>query len=212
MVAESEDTEEIYERAGFDSQVGYGSSPAVIVVDLQTGFTDPDHPLGGDLMSVIDKTNVLLEAAHDSDVPVVLSRIVVRHPDGHDLGIWGEKAPAIKLLEEGSEWTNIDPTLDVRERDYILDKRQASVFHQTELNSMLNYWGIDTVVVTGCTTSGCVRASVVDACSHGYRTIVPSDAVGDRASGPHEANLFDMNAKYGDVMTTEKVRQYLLSI
>lgn len=212
MTVTNDATDRIYERAGFNSELGYGDSPALIVVDLQTGFTNPEHALGGELTEVIDSTNDLLAAAHDADIPVILSRIVVRHPNGDDLGMWGEKAPKLKSLKEDSEWTEIEPALDVHSTDYILDKRQASVFHQTELESMLSYWGIDTVIVTGTTTSGCVRASVVDACSHGYRAIVPSEAVGDRALDPHEANLFDMNAKYGDVTTAADVVQYLQSI
>lgn len=211
MPVENE-TEQIYEQAGFDHQVGYGDSPAVIVVDLQNGFTDPDHPLGGDLTGVLNHTNTLIESAHSSGIPVVFSRIVVRHPDGDDLGSWGEKAPKLELLRENSEWTEIDTALNIQKQDYILDKRQASVFHQTELDSMLTYWGIDTVIVTGCTTSGCVRASVVDACSHGYYTIVPEEAVGDRSPEPHEANIFDMNAKYADVKDTTDVKDYLSSV
>jgi len=205
----AEDTERIYERAGMDNLMGYGDSPVVLVVDLQTGFTDPDCPLGGDLTAVVDRTNRLLDAAHGNDVPVVFTRIVTAHPDAADLGTWADKIPTLDVLEAGSEWADIDPRLSRAEDDYVLDKKQASAFHETELDSMLAAWGVDTVVISGCTTSGCIRASAVDACAHGFRPIVPEGSVGDRATEPHEANLFDIHSKYGDVRPVEEVADYL---
>jgi nicotinamidase-related amidase len=207
----TEDKEAIYERADMDNRVGYGDDPALLVVDLQTGFTDPENPLGGDLTQVVERTNRLLSAAHEGDVSVVFTRIVTTHEAGHDYGIWLEKIPALDTLRAGSEWVEIDPRLERESGDHVLDKRQASAFHETELDSMLGYLGVDTCVVTGCTTSGCIRASAVDACAHGYRCIVPEEAVGDRALEPHEANLFDINAKYGDVRPVSEVEDYLAS-
>jgi maleamate amidohydrolase len=199
----------VYERAGMDERVGYGDRPALLVVDLQRGFTDAANPLGGDLTDVVERTNRLLDAAHARGVPVVCTRIVTTHPTGADFGIWGEKIPRLDTLAAGSEWVELDDRLAVDEGDHTLDKRQASAFHGTELASMLVAWGIDTLVAAGCTTSGCVRASVVDACAAGYRAVVPAEAVGDRATDPHEANLFDMNAKYADVRPVEEVVSYL---
>ncbi|MFC6734170.1 MULTISPECIES: isochorismatase family protein [unclassified Haladaptatus] len=201
--------EAVYERASMDNSVGYGERPAVLVVDLQKGFTDPENPLGGDLSGVLDRTNAILGAAHAADVPVVHTRIVSSHPTCADMGIWQEKIPRLDTLAAGSEWVELDERLAVADDDHVLDKRQASGFHETELNSMLVAWGVDTLIVTGCTTSGCIRASVVDACAHGYRTIVPAEAVGDRSAAPHDANLFDMNAKYADVRPVEEVVEYL---
>ncbi|WP_416841420.1 isochorismatase family protein [Haloferax sp. DFSO52] len=206
----SADKRATYERASMDTRVGYGDHPALLVVDLQKGFTDPENPLGGDLTAVVERTNRLLEAAHDNDVPVVFTRIVTSHENGSDYGIWMEKIPRLDTLVVGSQWVEIDDRLAVADTDHILDKRQASGFHGTELSSMLVAWGIDTLVVTGCTTSGCIRASVVDACANGYRTIVPEEAVGDRAIEPHESNLFDMNAKYADVRPVDEVVSYLI--
>lgn len=205
----SENKRAVYERADMDNQVGYGREPALLIVDLQTGFTDPENPLGGDLTGVVDRTNRLLDTAHESDVPVVFTRIVTKHEDTRDLGVWGEKIPSLATLQAGGQWVDIDPRLHVGDDDHILDKRQASAYHETELDSMLNYFEVDTVVVTGCTTSGCIRATAVDACSHGYYTIVPEGAVGDRAREPHEANLFDINAKYGDVRPVDEVVDHL---
>ncbi|AUV81941.1 isochorismatase [Salinigranum rubrum] len=205
----SDATQAVYERASMDTRVGYGSDPVLVVVDLQVGFTDPENPLGGDLTGVIERTNDLLDAAHASDVPVVFTRIVSTHPDHADFGIWQEKIPRLDTLTAGSKWVDIDERLSLENGDHVLDKRQASAFHETELGSMLVAWGVDTVVVTGCTTSGCIRATVVDACAHGYRTVVPGEAVGDRAPEPHESNVFDMDAKYADVRPTDEVAEYL---
>jgi nicotinamidase-related amidase len=205
----SDATRAVYERASMDTRVGYGTSPALVVVDLQRGFTDPHNPLGGDLAGVVERTNDLLDAAHDSQVPVVVTRIVSSHPDHADFGIWQEKIPRLDTLTRGSNWVEVDERLALDRDDHVLDKRQASAFHETELASMLVAWGVDTVVVTGCTTSGCVRATVVDACAHGYRTVVPGEAVGDRAPEPHESNVFDMDAKYADVRPVGEVADYL---
>lgn len=207
----SRDKQAIYERAEMDNRVGYGETPALVVVDLQTGFTDPQNPLGGDLTDVVERTNVLVDAAREGGVPVVFTRIVTKHEDTKDLGVWGEKIPSLETLRADGEWVDIDPRLDVDDDDHVLDKRQASAFHETELDSMFTRQRVDTAVITGCTTSGCIRATAVDACSHGYYTIVPEEAVGDRARDPHEANLFDINAKYGDVRPVDEVVDYLAS-
>jgi nicotinamidase-related amidase len=211
-MTERTEKQAVYERATMDNRVGYGNDPALLVVDLQEGFTDNENPLGGDLTGVIEQTNVLLDATHNGNVPVVFTRIVFTHPEGYDYGVWLEKVPALNTLRAKSKWTEIDDRLYLSENDHVLDKRQASAFHETELDSMLTYIGIDTVVVAGCTTSGCVRASALDACQHGYRTIIPEKAVGDRADEPHEANLFDINAKYGDVRPVSEVADYLASV
>lgn len=203
------DKQAVYERAEMDNQIGYGDAPVLIVVDLQTGFTDPENPLGGDLSGVVERTNTLIDAAHEGGIPVVFTRIVTKHEDLRDLGVWGEKIPSLETLHVAGDWVDIDPRLNVAPDDHILDKRQASAFHETELDSMLAHATVDTAIVTGCTTSGCIRATAVDACSHGYYTIVPEGAVGDRAREPHEANLFDINAKYGDVRPVPEVADYL---
>lgn len=208
-MSEPDETQQIYERAGMDNLIGYGDSPVLIVVDLQQGFTDPDCPLGGDLTSVVEQTNMLLDAAHDDDVPVVVTRIVTEHPDAADLGVWVKKIPTLAVLEAGSDWVELDDRLHVEGTDYILTKKQASALHETELDSMLSAWGIDTAVISGCTTSGCIRATAVDTCSHGYHTIVPEESVGDRAVEPHEANLFDIHSKYGDIRPVDEVVDYL---
>lgn len=202
--------ESIYERAQMDdARVGYGRSPAVIAIDLQYGETDTESPMGSDLASVIDRTNELVDIAHERDVPVFWTRVVYRHPDVADAGLWIKKIPALAEWKPGTRWVEIDDRCHVGDGDHILDKRHASSFHGTELDSMLTAMGCDTLVVTGCSTSGCVRSTVDDSSAHGYRTIVPETCVGDRSQEQHEAHLWDLDRKFADVEPIESVKEYL---
>lgn len=202
------DTEEIYEESGITGDIGFGDSPAIVVIDLQTAFTDPACSLGSDLDGTVEANADLLETAREHDVPIYFTRCVYRD-DARDGAIFAEKIPSTAELTRDSEWLEIDPRLDPSDGDHIVEKQQPSGFFDTELDTMLTYEGIDTTVITGATTSGCVRATVVDACSHGYRPIVPEECVGDRAEDPHEANLFDMDSKYADVMGLGDVKTRL---
>jgi nicotinamidase-related amidase len=202
------DTEEIYEESGITGDIGFGDSPAIVVIDLQTAFTDPACSLGSDLDGTVKANADLLETAREHDVPIYFTRCVYRD-DARDGAIFAEKIPSTAELTRDSEWLEIDPRLDPSDGDHIVEKQQPSGFFDTELDTMLTYEGIDTTVITGATTSGCVRATVVDACSHGYRPIVPEECVGDRAEDPHEANLFDMDSKYADVMDLEDVKRMI---
>jgi nicotinamidase-related amidase len=208
----SEETEQTYDRAGLGNQIGYGDRPAVIVVDLQKGFTDPESPIGGDLSSQVAASNRLIRAARGSNVPVTFTQVGSRHPEGADFGVWREKVDSLDILQHGTRWVEFDDDLEVEPTDYVVEKRQASGFHETTMNSLLTQWSIDTVVVTGCSTSGCVRATVVDAMANGYRPVVAEGAVGDRVPEPHESNLFDMNEKYADVRPVDEVVSYLESV
>lgn len=205
----SEEREKIYERAGMKDQFGYGDSPALVAVDFQEGMTNPENPLGAQLGGMIEQNNRLVEAAHENDVPVIWTRVVYTHPEAADGGIWPEKIEPLKTLQSGSRWVELDDRCAVDGDDYVLEKKHASAFHETELKSMLTAWGIDTVITTGCTTSGCVRASVIDACANGYRVIVPAEGVDDRSSEQHDANIYDMDAKYADVRPIDEVLTYL---
>ncbi|SIR94020.1 Nicotinamidase-related amidase [Haladaptatus litoreus] len=207
-----ESREEIYEHAGMtENPIGFGERPAIVVVDIQNGMTDPDNPLGSVLPEMVEYANEVVRAGHEADVPVVFTRTVTKHPDAADMGVFAEKIPALKTLQDETEWTEIDNRMDVDEADHILDKQQQSAFHGTELHSMLTTLGVDTLVVLGCSTSGCVRATVFDAVANGFRTIVPVEAVGDRSTEQHEANLFDMGAKNADVISTADVLDYFHS-
>ena len=204
------DREAVYSEARMeDKRVGYGEWPAIVVIDLQYGETDEEYPMGSDLSAVIEATNELVDVAHAKDVPVVWTRVVYTHPDAADGGIWPEKIEPLKTLQAGSRWVELDDRCAVGGDDHVLEKKHASAFHDTELGAMLTAWGIDTTIVTGCTTSGCVRASVIDACANGYRVVVPEESVDDRSDEQHDANLYDMDAKYADVRPTEEVIAYL---
>jgi maleamate amidohydrolase len=195
----SDSIDDIYEDAGITGEIGFGDSPAIIVVDLQTAFTDPACSLGSELDKTVEASAELLGVAREENIPVFFTQCVYRD-DTRDGAVFAEKIPSTKELTRDSPWLEIDPRLAPTEDDHIIEKQQPSGFFKTELDTMLTYEGIDTAVVTGATTSGCVRATVVDACSHGYRPIVPVECVGDRAEDPHKANLFDMGSKYADLM------------
>jgi N-formylmaleamate deformylase len=199
-----------YRRAQFGTRIGYGMLPAVIVVDLQVGFTDPVRStLAGDLAEVIAASNRVVAAARNAGAPVIHTVVGYDPNRPEDAGLWAKKAPSLFQLALGGPMVELDSRLDRRPDDLVLVKKYASAFFGTHLASMLTAQRIDTAIVTGCTTSGCVRATVMDALFHGFRPIVPAEAVGDRAPEPHEANLFDIDSKYGDVVSVAEAVAYL---
>jgi len=196
---------------GFGSRVGFGQRPALLVIDLQTGFTDLRSPLAGELDAQVAATNALLEPARAAGIPVIFSTVAY-DAELQEAGIWIRKIPANRWLVEGSEWVQVDARLEQRPEEMTLVKKYASCFFGTDLAARLVSRGIDTLVIAGCTTSGCVRATAVDACSYGFRTVVVEDAVGDRAALPHAASLFDIDAKYGDVVALADAAGYLTGL
>ena len=197
---------EIYARQGFAQRIGLGLAPAVIVVDFVLSFTDPAHFGGGNIDQAIVQTTHLLALARAKGWPVAHTRVVYAD-DGSDCGAFVRKVPPLATLTESSELSQIVPEVAPLPGELVVRKRQASAFFATGLADWLACRRVDTALVAGCTTSGCVRATVVDACSHNFRTIVLTDCVGDRAIGPHEANLFDMGQKYADLMTIAQLRE-----
>ena len=202
---------EIYARAGLGQTFRLGERPAVVVVDFSCGFTDPDCTLGADLTPQVEATRRLLDAARDKGLPVIFTTIGFE-PSGKDGGLWLEKVPALGLLELGGRWVDIDPRLGRRDDEPIVLKKGASGFFGTNLASILVSQRVDTVVLCGATTSGCIRATAIDLLQYGWPAIVPRDCVGDRAQAPHEANLFDIQAKYADVVSLEHALGYLESV
>jgi maleamate amidohydrolase len=196
---------DIYRRQGFARTMGLGQAPAVVVVDFVKGFTDPAHFGGGNIGEAIGRTVELLALVRARGWPVAHSRVVYAD-DGADAGAFALKVPPLLGLTESSPLSQIVPELAPARGELVIRKRQPSAFFGTELAGWLAFRRVDTVLVAGCTTSGCVRATVVDSCSHSFRTVVVTDCVGDRALGPHEANLFDMGQKYADLMTLEELR------
>lgn len=175
---------------------------AVLVVDLIRGFTDPAFPAGADLGEVVRHTRRVLDAARAAGNPVIHTSIVFT-PLHLDHSVWLRKMPAMRGLVEGSPWTLPDERLAVRADEPLLYKQAASAFTGTGLAALLAGLGCDSLIVCGATTSGCVRATVVDACMAGWPTFVPRQCVGDRALAPHEASLFDIQAKYGELIDVE---------
>jgi len=201
----------LYGQRGLAGRVGYGQRPAVIAVDYILGFTDPASPLHGDLEGPLAHTVRILEAARQSSVPVIFTTVEY-DPGMLDAGLFPKKVPSLKWLVAGTRWVELDPRLGRQAGEILIRKKYASAFFGTELASTLSAQGIDTLIITGCTTSGCVRATAVDALQYGLHAIVPVEAVGDRAQGPHEANLFDIDAKYGDVVPVAEVLDYLENV
>lgn len=183
--------------------VGRGHRPALLVVDASLGFTDPASPLGAEFGPEIGRIADLMAEAHRRGWPVFLSTVVYRAPD--QARVFRDKLPDLNLLAEGSRWVEIDPRLPVGIADRVFEKTHASTFHGTELDRWLREADVDTVIVTGFTTSGCVRASAVDALQHDYRTLVVSDAVGDRDGPAHAASLRDLGLKYADVVDADSL-------
>ena len=195
---------DIYARQGFAQKIGLGVAPALVMVDFVLGFTDPAHFGGGNINEAIDNTVGLLAFARKHGWPIAHTRVVYAD-DGSDAGAFTRKAPGLLKLTETSPLSQIVDALRPIPGELVLRKRQASAFFGTEFSSWLLWNRVDTLCVTGCTTSGCVRATVVDAVAHNLRTIVVTDGVGDRALGPHEANLFDMGQKYADLMSAAEI-------
>jgi nicotinamidase-related amidase len=198
------DAREIYSRSGIGGRVGLGERPAVLVVDFQNGFTDPSNPLGGNLDEVVAATSTLLGVARARALPVAFTAVEFQESQ-RDRLVWLRKMPGLATLAAGSRWCEIDARVKPAQGEPVFGKQAASAFFGTSLVAFLASCAVDSLIVTGCVTSGCVRATVVDAVSWGYRTVVVADCVGDRASAPHAANMFDMESKYADVESLDTV-------
>jgi maleamate amidohydrolase len=208
---DSVSTARAYDRAGFGRPVERGSRPVVVVVDFSYGFTDPQYPTGADMSGPVLATARLLEVARTGGVPVVFTTIAYDPGQLRSLA-WLKKATGMAALELGSRLVEIDQRLAPLTDEHLVVKTGASAFFGTALASYLASVRADTVIVAGATTSGCVRATVVDAVQYGYPTLVPRDCVADRAPAPHEASLFDINEKYGDVVDLDDVLAYLQAL
>jgi maleamate amidohydrolase len=203
---------EFFAQRGFGQKLGFGLRPALLIVDMVKAFTNPEMPLGANLDSQIEAIQRLLRSAHDQQVPVIFSTVAYEDENLRDAGIFGRKQKGSATLRAGTESVRVDPRLDFRACDSLLVKKYASCFFGTDLVSRLLTRQVDTLVITGCTTSGCVRASAVDACQIGFRPMVVREAVGDRSQSAHEQSLFDLNAKYADVVSLEETLQYFQTL
>jgi nicotinamidase-related amidase len=206
-----EQAHEVYKAARLGESVTLGERPAVLVVDFSCGFTDPECALGSDLTVEVEATKGLLDVARARGLPVIFTTIGFE-PNRKDGALWLQKVPTLGDLEVGGHWVDIDARLERRDDETVIVKKGASAFFGTNLTAILVSQRVDTVVLCGATTSGCIRATAVDLLQNGFPTLVPRECVGDRAQAPHEANLFDIQAKYADVVSADDAIGYLESV
>ena len=201
-----------FEERGLTRELGFGQRPAVLAIDLVNAFTDPRLPFGSDLDAVVEQARRVLDLGRRTGAPVLFTTVAYERPDLADAGLWALKVPASATLRAGSPEVELDGRLERREGESILLKKYASAFFGTDLVSRLNALRVDTLVLVGCTTSGCVRATAVDAIQNGFRPIVVREAVGDRDPAAHEQSLLDLQAKYADVVSADSVLVQLASV
>lgn len=192
---------------GFGGAVGFGSRPAVVVVDLNRGFTDPSSPLACALDDVLVAVRELLDVARGASVPVFFTTVVYDDVGEAAAAVFLRKVPALRTCAPGTPWVEIDPALGRLPSEPVIEKSGASAFFGTPFSAMLA--GRDTLIVAGASTSGCVRATVVDALQHGLAPIVPRECVGDRSAAAHEQSLADIAGRYGDVLGLAEVARAL---
>ena len=195
------------------ARFGFGDKPAIVNVDLQVAYTRvgefvtayETHP------RQLEYVNQLAALARERRLPVVWTHVAYLE-SAEDCGVWGTRSDtpdSLQNIKRGSRRAQLDDRLVVDPRDIVINKRMASAFFETQLASLLVWHKVDTVIVTGGSTSGCVRATVVDSLSHGYRTIVPEECVADKHESPHFANLYDMALKYADVVPVAEVLAFM---
>jgi maleamate amidohydrolase len=197
----------------WDNRLGFGRKTALIVIDLLQGYTLKGAPLfAPGVVKAVSEMPELLRLARQKKMPVIHTRVFYNPSDFIDGGVWIRKAPVLKSLVPGNKYAEFCKGVEPRKDELVITKNYASAFFGTSLAATLTAAGIDTLMITGCTTSGCIRASAVDAVQNGFRPIVVRECVGDRHDGPHEANLFDINAKYGDVISKAEALRYIRSL
>lgn len=195
-------------RGAFDGNLGFGDRPALILVDFVQAYFDEASPLYAGVEDALASALRVRSAARNADIPVFYTNVVYR-PGGADGGVFFRKVPALDAFVAGNPLGAWPEGLEPAADEFVISKQYPSAFFGTSLASTLTSNGIDTLIITGLTTSGCIRATCIDAVSHGFIPIVVRDACGDRHEAPHEANLFDMNAKYGDVVGESVVVDHL---
>ncbi|MER0040473.1 N-carbamoylsarcosine amidohydrolase [Pseudomonas sp. MGal98] len=191
-------------------RIGFGARPALLMIDFMQGYTTPGAPLyAPGVVSAVEQSVALLEAARRLGIALVHSNIRYQAAGCADGGMWVRKAPVMKDMVDGNPLAEFCVPVAPLPGEQVVTKQYASVFFGTSLAAQLHAQGIDTLILAGCSTSGCIRASAVDGVQHGFRTIVVRDCVGDRHQAPHEANLFDIDSKYGDVVSLQETLSYL---
>lgn len=186
---------------------GLGSHPALLIVDMVNGFTDPDCPLGSEANEVVEANRQLLSVFRAKNLPVVFTTVV--YHDNNQARVFRDRVPALNILEPGSHWVSVDSRLEPQDDEPVIEKQWASGFFKTDLDEYLRGLGVNSLVITGLTTSGCVRATAVDGLQYDYKVVIPAEAVGDRNEDAHRSNLFDLNAKYADVLDLKYVLEMI---
>ncbi|MCY4272653.1 MAG: N-carbamoylsarcosine amidohydrolase [bacterium] len=199
---------EDYRQAGFSNRLGFGPHPGLIVVDFCQAYLAPESPLYAGVEEARESCIRLLTAARGAQIPVLHTRVEFQ-PGGADGGVFFRKVGALECFVRGNPLAEYGDGLEPADDEVVVVKQYASGFFGTSLASTLTSLGIDTLIITGVSTSGCVRATALDACQHGFVPIVVRDACGDRNQRVHEANLFDLDAKYADVVSEQEVLDYL---
>jgi nicotinamidase-related amidase len=208
-----EEAEKFYATLGFGARTGFGRRPALLIIDCNHGCADPSVASMAIAMDAeIKNIRRLLDVARAKSLPVVHTTVVYTEEQFRDGGWFIKKIPTLEVLRPGSKEAQIVPELAPKPGELVLEKRFPSGFYGTNLHSYLTRCEVDTVIVTGNSTSGCVRATVIDAVSAGFRVVIPRQCVADRVALSHVVNLFDMDAKYGDVMDVDAVLSHLQSI
>jgi nicotinamidase-related amidase len=211
MSQSEQEMTEFFASRGFGLRMGFGERPAVAVIDFMNGFTDASMPLGANLDREIEATRQVLAAARQAQTPIYYTACIYDEPDFADAGVWRLKQSGIRSLAAGTTAVELDSRLERRSDEAIIVKKYASAFFGTDFVTRLNARRVDTLIITGCTTSGCVRATAVDSLQLGIRPVVVREAVGDRAEAPHPQGLFDLDQKYADVVGVDEVVEYLRS-
>ena len=200
--------EELFRERGFGDRIGFGIKPLLLVIDLTNAFTDPNT--GSNLDLQIDVCNSLIDTAHQSKIRVIFTTVFYEDDDLRDAGVWALKQrKCLSTLRANSPAVKVDQRLHMAPTDLLLSKKYASCFFGTDFVPRLVSHGADTILISGCATSGCVRATAVDACQYGFRPIVIRDAVGDRSLAAHNQSLFDLDLKYADVMDSDEVLRFM---
>jgi len=200
-----------YEGAGYNKRLGFGERPALILIDYVEAYFDKSSPLYAGVDDALASGIRIRDAARRSRVPVIYTNVVYTK-GGVNGGMFIKKVPTLHIMEQGGPMGAWPKGLEPNEDELVISKQYPSAFFGTTLSSTLTAAGIDTLILTGLTTSGCIRATCIDTVSYGFRPMVVAEACGDRDERPHEANLFDMNAKYADVVSEKETIDYLTRI
>lgn len=206
---QSQDVNDNY-KGVWDGRLGFGHKAALLVVDFMQGYILPESPLyAPGVVEAVARMPRLLKQARASGIEIIHTNILYLAPEQRDGGLWVQKAPVMRHMVPGSPYARFCEEVMPQDDELVITKQYASAFFGTSLASTLVAMGVDTLILVGCSTSGCIRATAVDGVQHGFRMMVVRECVGDRHPAPHEANLFDIDSKYGDVISLKETLEHL---